>query len=525
MPSAAPRLEPALRDFTILDAMSEPELFGPLFQGDWRAWRAFLAAVFGLRMGPHLRALFQQHTGRQTPPAGQVSEAWMLVGRGGGKSRIAGLIATFLACFCDWRACLATGQLALIPVIAADKDQARVVFGYITGLFEAVPAIRALIKGKPRAAGIDLHTGVTIEVRAASFRTIRGYALVAAVLDEIAYWMTGEASLNPDHEILNAMRPGLARVPGSVLIGLSSPYARRGVLWEAYDKHYGKEGDPVLVWKADTRAMNPTFPQAEIDKALAEDAAKGAAEYLVEFRSDLQAYVDPEVVRAATVPDRRELPPTRGVQYHAFTDPSGGSADAFTLAIGHVSDGKGIVDCLRERRPPFAPSAVVAEFADVLRAYGCTTVRGDHYAGEWPREQFAKHGITYQTADQTKSELYVAFLPALNSGRVELLDVARLGLQLCQLERRTSRAGKDSIDHPPGGHDDIVNAVAGCLAPLVGGVGDGMGFFNFLEAQRPAPSEPAPPAPSSWAGGPLVARRPSRAEQLAGLVKLEERSR
>jgi hypothetical protein len=31
------------------------------------------------------------------------------------------------------------------------------------------------------------------------------------------------------------------------------------------------------------------------------------------------------------------------------------------------------------------------------------------------------------------------------------------------LERRTSRGGKDSIDHPPGGHDDLANAAAGAL--------------------------------------------------------------
>jgi hypothetical protein len=52
----------------------------------------------------------------------------------------------------------------------------------------------------------------------------------------------------------------------------------------------------------------------------------------------------------------------------------------------------------------------------------------------------------------------------LNSGRVELLDHKRLVAQLCGLERRTARGGRDSIDHPPGAHDDIANAVAGAIA-------------------------------------------------------------
>jgi len=51
----------------------------------------------------------------------------------------------------------------------------------------------------------------------------------------------------------------------------------------------------------------------------------------------------------------------------------------------------------------------------------------------------------------------------LNSGLVELLDNPHLIGQLCALERRTARSGKDSIDHPPNGHDDLANAAAGAL--------------------------------------------------------------
>ena len=58
-------------------------------------------------------------------------------------------------------------------------------------------------------------------------------------------------------------------------------------------------------------------------------------------------------------------------------------------------------------------------------------------------------------------------LPMLNAGRCSLLDNQRLISQLCGLERRTARGGRDSIDHAPGGHDDIANAVAGALL-LVG---------------------------------------------------------
>ena len=145
----------------------------------------------------------------------------------------------------------------------------------------------------------------------------------------------------------------------------------------------------------------------------------------------------------------------------AFTDPSGGSSDSFTVAVAHREDGVAVVDCVRERRPPFSPEAVVGEYAALLKQYGVHQVRGDKYAGEWPREQYMKRGVHYWPSDKTKSEIYLECLPLLNGRRVELLDDDRLVGQICGLERRTARGGRDSVDHAPHGHDDLANAVLG----------------------------------------------------------------
>jgi hypothetical protein len=122
-----------------------------------------------------------------------------------------------------------------------------------------------------------------------------------------------------------------------------------------------------------------------------------------------------------------------------------------------------ILDCVRERRPPFMPTAVVQEYAQLLKSYRVSSVAGDHYAGEWPREQFRRLGIQYEPSAKPKSDLYLELLPAINAGTVDLLDNERLISQLTGLERRTSRFGKDSIDHGPGGHDDLANSVAGVI--------------------------------------------------------------
>jgi hypothetical protein len=139
-----------------------------------------------------------------------------------------------------------------------------------------------------------------------------------------------------------------------------------------------------------------------------------------------------------------------------------------TLAIAHRDkDGTAITDAIRERRPPFSPDSVVQDFATTLKSYGLSEVVGDRYAGEWVREPFKTHGIKYLLSEQPKSDIYRDLLPLMNSGKVELLDVPRLISQICSLERRTARGGRDSIDHPPGGaHDDVANAVAGAIVHL-----------------------------------------------------------
>ncbi|WP_375159797.1 hypothetical protein [Bradyrhizobium sp. RDT46] len=325
--------------------------------------------------------------------------------------------------------------------------------------------LRPLIEGE-RAEAIDLRNRVTIEVHTASFRSTRGYTMIAALCDEAAFWRSDE-SANPDVEILNALRPGLASIPDGLLLVASSPYARKGALWTAYRKHYGKDS-PVLVWQASTRTMNPSIAQAIVDEAYEADPASAAAEYGAQFRNDVETYVNLEVVQACISPGVFERPPSTKFNYRAFTDPSGGSSDSFTLGIAHDELDAVILDCLREVRPPFSPESVVAEFAQTLKSYGISRVIGDRYAGEWPREQFRKHGISYELSARTKSDLYRDALPLLNSRRVRLLDDAKLTRQLIGLERRTARGGRDSIDHAPGAHDDVANAAAGALLAAYG---------------------------------------------------------
>jgi hypothetical protein len=251
------------------------------------------------------------------------------------------------------------------------------------------------------------------------------------------------------------------------LIIASSPYAKRGVLWQTHRKHYGPDGDPlILVAQGTSRDFNPSLPQSVVDRALERDHAAASAEYLAQFRTDIETFVPFEVVQAC-IGDHNEMAPLPNPTYHAFVDPSGGSADSFTLAISHKDGERFIIDATREVKPPFSPEAVIEDFSLLLKSYRIARVVGDRYAGEFPRELFRKRAIHYACAEKPKSDLFRDLLPLLNSGRIVLPKSDRLINQLTGLERRTARSGKESIDHGPSGHDDLANAVAGAADCII----------------------------------------------------------
>jgi hypothetical protein len=447
----------------IIEAIDDPALFKNYFRdpATWAAWRACLCALFGLEMSADELETFRKCTGRTRWPEKLSREAWFICGRRGGKSFTLALVAVFLACFKDWQPFLTSGERGHIVVIAADRKQARVIFGYIRSLLTETPMLAELVS-RETGEEIDLSNRVSIEVATCSYRTIRGRTIVAALADEIAFWQS-EGSANPDEEVLTAIRPAMATVPGSMLLCASSPYARRGALWEAHQKWFGVEDAPVLVWRAATRVMNPTVSQQFIDEAYERDPAVAAAEYGAEFRTDVERLLTREAVMACIDPGIHERAPDRKASYMGFVDPSGGANDAFTLAIAHKEGKTAILDLVRERLPPFSPEAVIEEYAGILKKYRITTIRGDRYAGEFPREQFRKHGINYEPSERSKSELYGDLVAIINSAAVDLLDNSKVIGQLIGLERRARTGGRDLIDHAPGGHDDLANAVAGAV--------------------------------------------------------------
>jgi hypothetical protein len=450
------------------EALDHPELFGRWFGGpSWNAWRTVEAAIFGLPV-PDL-ALFKELTGREVAPTEPATETWIIAGRRSAKSRKAATIATFLCTIgaevLGYRERLAPGERGVVLVLAVDRPQAKITLDYARAYFREIPMFASMVE-RDTGEGLDLTNRMSLIVAANDFRSIRGKTLVSAIFDECGYWRHELTNL-PDVETYRAAKPGLATMPGSMLIGISSPYRRSGLLWRMFKRHWGKPG-PVLIVKAATETLNPLIDRQIVADALDDDPEAARAEWQAEFRTDIADFISREVLESLVTPGCYERAPLPGQDYAAFVDAAGGSgSDSYTLGIARKVDACAELVCLREAKPPFSPEAITREFAGTLRSYSLARVTGDRYAGAWPQEQFQKHGIGYQVSDKTKSQIYLEALPLINSGKLDLLDNSRLIGQIAGLERRTARGGKDSVDHAPHGSDDLANSALGaCLGAL-----------------------------------------------------------
>lgn len=312
---------------TILQALDDRQLFLPFFPPKkWRRWRVLLAALFGLPIVEEDLELYRTCTGRSVVPKVPAGEATLVVGRRGGKSRVLALIAVYLACFKNWRPYLAPGESGYIVVVAGDRKQARYIVNYMRELLK-IPMLAKKVRSENRET-IELKDNIIIEVATCSYRTIRGRTVIAALCDEAATWYSEETSANPDVEVLAALRPSMATIPGAMLLVASSPYARQGVVWDAYNRYFGKDDCDHLVWRAPTRIMHPSLKQSVIDREYERDPIRAKAEYGAQFRDSESAYISRELLEHCV---------DRGVQirqhnprysYFAFGDAAQGVSGA-----------------------------------------------------------------------------------------------------------------------------------------------------------------------------------------------------
>jgi terminase large subunit-like protein len=395
------------------EALADRQLLGAALPSDsWSTWRAILIALAGEELTKAERKVFKQFTGRDREPGEPIDTFLAVAGRRSGKTTAMAALVVYYACVVDWTEALSLGERGTALFLAPKQEQAQRAARDVRAFIKHSQIMSRLIENETQVE-LALSNGIDVIVEAANWRTVRGVTCVACCLDECAFLRNDEESTMRDEDLVTALRPSLVTTAGPMLL-ISSPGTDIGVVHAIHRRHYGPQGDPlVLVVQSDSRSLNPKLDQKRIDREYIEDPEAAQAEWGGQFRAPTTQYLPRHVIEAAVSPGVQERPPVKlpsGFAYHAFVDAAGGEGkDSFVLAIGRHSHEKRdhvVVDCVREWKPPFNSETVVAACAEVLRHYGIRGVAGDMYAKGWPTQAFARNGIEYREVNQSASDLY-----------------------------------------------------------------------------------------------------------------------
>jgi hypothetical protein len=206
---------------TMRSALKDHTLLGYALAADSRlGWRTLLIAMMGEELTAAERITFKELTQLDYEPGIRAEEFIGIVGRRGGKSRAIRVLACYAATLCDYSDNLVPGEIGVLLIIAPDQRQAGIILSYISATLEASERLKRLIRTK---------TGDTV-----------------------------------------ALTNGMLAL-------ISSPYAKRGILW-AMHKHYFGPTNPdrkVIIAQGASRTVNPSLSSGVVNRAMERDPVRG----------------------------------------------------------------------------------------------------------------------------------------------------------------------------------------------------------------------------------------------------------
>jgi hypothetical protein len=466
----------------IVEFVTDPQCLGLSISP---AQETLLRAIYGLPLNSEQLEIWRLCTARATYPEKSFGEATVIVGARGGKdSRIAGPIVVYEALFGGHEMHLAKGERGVISLVAQDQRGTRTAFVYVRDYLAGSPLLSAMID-EVLTFEVKLTNGLSILCFPSTLRSVRGFSIPVAVLDEMAFFRL-EGQADSDAEIQASIRRGMIGFPLPRLVKISTPYMKDGVVYEDFQRAFAQDNQDLLVWRSSSALMNPSLKPERLAREQRLDPTRFAREYEAEFTEDLEAFLPGALVDNAVKVGRHELPPVEGLAYRASVDAMGAglqNADRFALSIVHPEGVGGelrvVQDVVRgwggRRGQQVDLQAIVHEIAGILRRYDLSETTGDDYAAGWVKQAFEREKIRYRTATIVrdgkivkldKSRAYVEAGPLFDEGRIDLLDHPEMIRELKLLERRPRQGGRIEVDHPRGGHDDHANALALAAAPF-----------------------------------------------------------
>ncbi len=404
----------------------------------------------------------------------------LIAGVRGGKSWLASCAAIHASLTADLSQ-LQSHELPRFPIIAPTVDAARATFTILCGILQASPVLCRFIEGEPTSdtAVICRPDGRRVEVvvvaAARGGLSVRNRWLVGFVLEEVAQFGTeGTGAVVNAEDILKAARTRL--LPGCQGWLISSPFGPVGLLYELYKKHFGKPGRTLVV-HAPTRALNPSFPQSQIDEIAAEDPDTAAREYGAEWVDADSAYLGAALVDPAV----RTSPLYRpGRAFAAGMDPAT-RGNHWTLAVAWseplqkspaLDDGEqqrkrvivgGVWSWAGSKSKPLSPRDTLAEVAATLKPYGVQRIHVDGWSFDAMADHARAVGLSLVEHPAVDRDVpYQRLKALLGNGDLELPPDPVLRNDLLALRQRATSSGvKIHLPHTSNGrHCDFAPSVA-----------------------------------------------------------------
>lgn len=375
---------------------------------------------------------------------------------------------------------LAPGEVGSVPIIAPDKDLAQQILNYIAGAIESDHALRALRVGDALEESVTIHRdGHDIEfvIRAASARgrTGRGRSLLAAALDEAAFFRDASYKVN-DREMYDAVQPRI--MPGGQLLIFTTPWTQAGLAFELFVANYpnperagvllrGRREGTAIAMHAPTLVMRDVaYTRALVAKATAVDPLNAEREYGAQFtEAGTAAFFDAAAI-ARMIDESLPLEPVKPQPGDVVTAAGdiGLTKNSTALAVGHTRDGVTTLAELLEQKPeqgkPLKPTEVGATFRERLTWHHASYFMADTHYRESAVEALEPAGIGFIDAPDP-AEAFVRARKLMNEGHLRVPHHPRLIRQLRETMKRDLPGGKVRIillKWPTGEHGDLAAA-------------------------------------------------------------------
>lgn len=437
--------------------------------------------------------IYEYMTGKQyvvapTVMRETISDVDLIIGRRGGKSTIAAILATFGALKENWKPYLNKTRYATVLILSHGKEFSQEILEIIRGLVMDSPILNRLIDKKKKNTQTTFNmkipflkekngklliedSRVQIKVGAASKRTTRGAAICFSLNDEIAYWGTDDKYAETDEDIIRAIRPSLGQFKGKgMMIKLSSPGTKQGVL---YDEYQNKEDLPgtFIIFKAPSWVWNDILDDKFLGIEYKLDPNGFQTEYRAEFVDSLSDFIMSDMVDLCVIKNAALSPPEdkkTEVAYVAAID-AAFKGDRFSFSIMGYVNGRFkqyVLKAWEGSRIKPVKAFEIAEFIrNICKEYGLFKIHADQYAFQPLKEIFEQYNLTLLETPFTntfKKQIYYNLKTMIHNQKVDLLDHKQNIKEIKQLQVEQSSTGTVRIGHPNGGHDDCADVTAIC---------------------------------------------------------------